>query len=118
MLNNTKLILVAFGLTSLVGCMRMPGGISASTSPIDGKAYTILGEAFGSATQYHILGIIPIGDGVLLQDAVNNAKLKTGADALIEVTADEYIKNFIVFSTTTTEVRGKAIKFTTSMKES
>jgi len=99
-------------LAALVGCMRTPGGIAESTTPVEGRAYKVIGEASGAVTQYHILGIIPTGEGVRLKAAVEDAKKKAGADALIDVTVDSYQKYFVLFSTTTTEVHGKAIQFT------
>ena len=111
---QTKVLISVLALGSLVGCMRSPGGISQSTTPIEGRPYTILGEAYGAKTQYHILGVIPTGAANVLQEAVDEAKRASGADALIDVTVEDYYKNFVVFSSTTMEVHGKAIKFTGS----
>lgn len=101
----------ALALTALVGCLRTPGGIAASTSALEGRPYEVLGQAFGAVTQYHVLGIIPTGQAVQLQAAVEDAKRKAGADALIDVTAELYRKDYVIYSATTTEVRGKAIRF-------
>jgi hypothetical protein len=109
---RTRFTVAALAALSLVGCLRAPGGLAPSTSPLEGRTYQILGKAMGSATQYHILGMIPTSQAVMLQQAVDDAKGKAGADALIEVTSDYYVKDFVLFSSTTTEVRGKAIKFT------
>lgn len=108
---RTSLCLAPFALAALVGCLRTPGGIAASTTPLEGRAYEVLGEAYGSGTQVHILGIIPAGRAVETQTAVDDAKRKAGADALIEVTVDRYTKDFVLWTTVTTEVRGKAIRF-------
>lgn len=108
---RTCLLFAPLALAAMAGCLRTPGGIAASTSPLQGRPYEVLGAAYGSVSQYHILGLIPTGPGVELQAAVEDAKRQTGADALIEVTVDKYTKDYLIFSSTTTEVRGKAIRF-------
>ena len=111
MKNSAKLLLASLALASLTACLRTPAAIAASSAPLEGRSYNVLGEAYGKSTQYHILGI-PAGEGAKVEEAIADAKAKTGADALIEVTADCYHKNFLLFYSVTTEVRGKAIKFT------
>jgi len=108
---RTVAVAAGLALAALVGCIRTPGGLAGSTTPIEGRAYKVTGEAFGSVTQRCILGIIPTGDGVQLQAAIEDAKMRSGADALIDVTVDSYRKWYLLFGTITTEVRGKAIKF-------
>jgi len=109
---NAKVLCAGLAAAALLGCIRTPGGVAASSTPLNGRPYEILGPAYGAETQYHILGFIPTGKAALVEHAMAEAKRTTGADALIEVTVETYRKDFVVFASTTTEVRGKAIKFT------
>ena len=111
----TRFGLAALALAAFLGCLRVPGGIAPSSTPTEGRSYQVLGDAFGKSTQLFVLGI-PTGSAALTQDALADARVKSGGDALIEVTVEAYVKNYILFSTMTTEVRGKAIKFTSPAK--
>ena len=111
----TRLALAALALAAFLGCLRIPGGIAPSSTPIDGRPYQVLGDAYGKSSQLYVLGS-PTGSAALTQDAIADARAKSGGDALIEVTVEAYVKDYILFSTMTTEVRGKAIKFTSPAK--
>ena len=107
----SKIILLGIASIFFIGCAHIPGGIAPSTTPIDGRAYDILGDVKGADTRVLLLGILPISGANTIQGAVNKAKAKMDADALIEVTAEGYNSWWILWSNTTTVVRGKAIKF-------
>jgi hypothetical protein len=98
-------------LVATVGCIRTPGGIAASNTPIGARSYKVLGEAYGTDTQVALFGIIPVSGPNSMQAAIEDAKTKSGGDALVDVTVEGVAKYFILFSTYTTEVRGKAIKY-------
>ena len=94
-----------------LGCIRVPGGISSSTTPINSRAYSVIGEAYGEETHYDLLGIVPLSRANHLQNAIEDAKKQSGADALVDVTVESVKKVYILFTSYTVEVRGKAIKF-------
>lgn len=95
----------------LAGCAHVPGGIAASNTPLEGKTYDVLGEVKGTKSRTQLLGLIPISGPNTIQAAIDDAKSKMDADALIDVTADAYSDYWILWSNNTTVVRGKAIKF-------
>lgn len=103
--------LAVLALAATVGCLRTPGGVAPSNTPLGNKTYKVIGEAYGSDTQVSLLGIIPVAGPNSMQAAIEDAKKKAGADALIDVTVEGVGKYFVLFSTYTTEVHGKAIKF-------
>jgi len=95
----------------LSGCAHFPGGISDSTTPINGRSYVELGKVVGKDSRISLLGLIPISSPNDIQDAIDDAKQKKNADALIDVTVESYGHYWILWSTWTTRVSGKAIKF-------
>ena len=127
---KSLIILMLPALTLLmVGCAgTMPGPgqpypgalFTATTSPIgmtldqEYQAYPdrfeILGLTEGSATNTNILGIVSTGNGgyiAAMEDAMN----KVGADGLINCVADVKSTSVLfVFSSSTTIVRGLAIR--------
>jgi len=111
MANVSRLVMAGIASMFLVGCAHLPGGIAPSTTPIDGRAYDVLGDVKGTDSRTLLFGILPISGANTIQGAVDKAKAKMGADALIEVTAEGYSSWWILWSNTTTVVRGKAIKF-------
>lgn len=98
-------------LTALVGCLRVPSGLAPSNTPLGARQYTVTGPAFGTDTATVLFGIIPITAPDNTQRAIDQAVANAGADALIDVTVETVSKYYIIFSTYTIEVRGKAIKY-------
>lgn len=94
-----------------VGCAHTPGGIAASTLPIDGRSYTVLGPAKATSTAVYLFNFIPVSGSSSLRDAKNAAIRSRGADALIDVTAESYSQFWIIFSKSTIMVEGTAIRF-------
>ncbi len=111
MKNFSRITLAGAAAMFLAGCAHIPGGLAPSTTPIEGKAYDVMGEVKGTDSRTLLLGILPISGANTIQGAINDAKSKMGADALIEVTAEAYSSWWILWSNNTTVVRGKAIKF-------
>ena len=107
-------LLTVFSLLLLfaVGCAHTPGGICASTVPIDGRDYMVLGPAKATSTAVYLFNFIPVSGSSSLRDAKNAAIRSKGADALIDVTAESYSQFWIVFSKSTIMVEGTAIRFT------
>ena len=95
-----------------VGCAHTPGGIAASTVPIDGRKYIVLGPAKATSTAVYLFNFLPVSGSSSLRDAKNAAIRSKGADALIDVTAESYSQFWIIFSKSTIMVEGTAIRFT------
>lgn len=80
----------------------------------DGASYKDLGPASGSSCRYFLLAIVPWGDGTF-SSAVDEALMKSGGDALLNVTVSNSLYGFIpiynVFTYQCTNVSGTAIKF-------
>ncbi len=94
------------------GCAHTPGGIAASTMPIDGRNYMVLGPAKATSTAVYLFNFLPVSGSSSLRDAKNAAIRSRGADALIDVTAEAYSQFWIIFSKSTIMVEGTAIRFT------
>ncbi len=63
-------LLLGLGL----GCLRVPAGVTASTTPLGSRAYSVIGEAYGEETHYDLLGIVPLSKANHLQNAIDDAK--------------------------------------------
>jgi len=102
---------IALALVLVAGCAHLPGGIAPSTTPTDGRAYDILGNAEATDSRVSLLCLLPISGANSIQGAVDKAKKQFDADALIDVTVEAYSQIWILFCNNTTLVRGKAIRF-------
>lgn len=103
---------ISLMLLLAVGCAHTPGGIAASTVPIDGRDYMVLGPAKATSTAVYLFNFLPVSGSSSLRDAKNAAIRSKGADALIDVTAESYSQFWIIFSKSTIMVEGTAIRFT------
>jgi len=104
-------LLFALGLL-LTGCAHMPVGIAASDTPLNGRKYDILGPTRGHDSGISFLGIIPLPGGRnYIKDAIQDAKNRKGADALIDITVEYDEINFVLLSIRKTTVYGTAIRF-------
>ena len=110
-LKYLKLVLLESVCFLLVGCACIPGGISASGTPLNNKPYHTLGYTSATDSRFLLLGNIPITGSNSTKDALNKAIKKAGADALIDVTVDGYNQWFILFSRVVTKVEGTGIRF-------
>ena len=106
-----KLVLLGSVCFLLAGCACIPGGISASSTPLNNKPYHILGHTSATDSRFLLLGIIPITGSNSTKDALNKAIKRAGADALIDVTVEGYGQWFILFSRVVTKVEGIGIRF-------
>ena len=115
----------------IVGCAGVmpgkdgifPGGlVTAVTSPLhidsdlarefsaNPEKFEILGEVEGASSNMNVLGLVAMGNGGYIP-ALEDAKAKAGADALINVVVDvKKMSVLFLFSKTTTTVKGLAIK--------
>ena len=104
------LLLLILGVFA-VSCAHAPGGIAASTTPIEGRDYTVLGKAVETDSLIYILGLIPVSGANHTSDAVNKAIQSLGGDALIEVTVEAYSQWWLLFTRRVTRVEGTVIRF-------
>jgi hypothetical protein len=112
MKSSLKLTLAAAGLLALAACVRTPTAVAASSTPLNGRAYEVLGPASASTRQSFILGLIPVqSKPQLLAETVEAARKQAGGDALIDITVETMTRKYVLWSTYTTEVHAKAIKF-------
>jgi hypothetical protein len=91
------------------GCMATGAGMTDSTTPLDGKSYTVIGKADGSAWGIMILGI-PFSELKMTENAIARAKADAKADGLIDVCMDNVVYNLGPIVIVRTHVMGKAIK--------
>ena len=106
-----KLVLLGSVCFLLAGCACIPGGISASSTPLNNKPYHTLGHTSATDSRFLLLGIIPLTGSNSTKDALNKAIKNAGADALIDVTVDGYNQWFIILSRVVTKVEGTGIRF-------
>ena len=78
-----KLSLLSLLVFLLAGCACIPGGISASSTPLNNKPYHTLGYTAATDSRFLLLGLIPLTGSNSTKDALNKAIKKAGADALI-----------------------------------
>ncbi len=99
------------------GCLTMPVSIAASNTPLHNKKIeSNAGKTVGEDSTYSILGLWMLGRpdiGIALE----NAKKKKKADALINLRCYETTTWFLLFSRTTVTVEGDAIKFKQGKKK-
>ncbi len=104
------LVLTAFAML-MSGCAHFPGAVAASNTPLEGRKYTILGNAEATDKRICFLGIIPITSANSVRAALNKAAVKAGGDALIDITVESYFHYWILFSSDIVKVEGVAIRF-------
>lgn len=108
---------IKFGVIGIVagllaGCATMPGGVSASSTPLEGRSYQILGYTEATDSRICLLGILPISRHNSIREAIHSAARKVNGDALIEVSVEGYTQYWILFSRNVTRVEGIGIRFT------
>jgi len=108
--NSLVAVVVLICIVLLSGCAHISGGVAPSNIPIAPGTYKELGEVTGIDCAYRLLGIIPISGPNETKNALKNAISEaSGANALINITADTYSQSFIVFGRTCTQVTGIAV---------
>ena len=108
--------LVAMALLSLMaivmnGCAMMPGGVAASTTPLEGRKYTNLGRTVETDSRIYLLCLIPVSGANTTRHAIDSAVSSRGGDAMINVTVESYAQCWILFSRFVTRVDGDVIRF-------
>ncbi len=92
------------------GCWADPGGMAASTLPITGEdTYTVLSKEVTGTDYGLMLLTFPLWTASTY-DAIMDAKEISGADALINVTAENYNYCLIFFTIQKRAVTGDAVK--------
>jgi len=104
-------LVVALLLFIVSGCAHAPGGISPSSTPLEGKKYVNMGHATGADSLYYLLGIIPLSNSNTTPEALANAISSRGGDAMINITVESYAQWWVVVSRVVTTVQGDVIKF-------
>ena len=99
------LVLAVFAL----GCTRMPGGVAPSNIPLAPGGYTVIKQVSASDCKINLLGLIPVSGSNRLNEAMEKARRKANAHALIDITVDRASKFFILWSQTCTEVHATAV---------
>lgn len=103
---------------AISGCAQFGGGVSASTTPLEGREYVVLGHEVGKDTMPLIFGFypgggIPLSGQCTVEEAIQDVLEEyRGADAMINVTVDVYWHTWILFQVFTTRVEGDVIRFT------
>lgn len=98
-------------LLSISGCQTWTGGVASSSTPIEGREYTVLGPSSGTDNTWYILGV-PISTSCSTKAALNTAVRKLDGDGMINVTADSKMYFYFVVLRNTLTVQGDVIKFT------
>lgn len=115
-----RIIILATFLVVAVGCARWSGGIAPSNVPVEGRNYRILGEVKMTDTRWALFGLpgfdgtpglIPLTGSNTIREALEEAISSKGADALINITVETYIQNWLLFTRVVTVVEGQAIRF-------
>ncbi len=103
--------LLLAGLLGLSGCAMTPGGVAASTTPIDGRKYVNLGHAVQTDSRIYLLGFIPVSGGNYTRDAIDKAVESKGGDAMTDVTVESFWQWWILWTRVATRVEGNVIRF-------
>ncbi len=104
-------ILALLLIVAASGCATNPGGIAASSTPINGRSYTNLGRSTATERRILLLGIIPITGENSIRGALNEAVENRGGDAMINITVESYAHWWIIITRFATRVDGEVIRF-------
>ncbi len=104
-------LIMVVALVGSVGCARYPGGIAASTIPIDGRKYHVIRDVRSTDSHLLLFGILPIKGSNSIRRAVRAALLRHNADALIEVSVTQYTQFWLILTRNVICVEGTAIRF-------
>ena len=108
--NRWAVVAVLLSIVLISGCAHISAGVAPSNIPIAPGTYKELGEVTGIDCAYRLLGIIPISGANETKNALKNAISEaSGANALINITADTYSQSYIIFGRTCTQVCGTAV---------
>ncbi|MBW1873630.1 MAG: hypothetical protein JRJ19_16300, partial [Deltaproteobacteria bacterium] len=97
-------------LVTATGCLT-PLLMSPATTPIDGRAYQVTGQAQGESCIESIM-FIPFSTDASLLAAMQDAKQKVNAEALINVVVDQKSLYTFFYNRVCTVVHATGIRFT------
>lgn len=103
---------LALSLFALAACSHAPGGIAASSTPLEGRNYRVVGHARGTDSYILLLGLIPIRGSNSTHEAVQAAIGQHNGDALINVTVTSYFQWWVILTRHAIQVEGDVIDFT------
>lgn len=107
----TRILLAVLIVSLLGGCIRAPGGIAPSNTPLEGRSYRKVGETSSTDSAIWILGILPVTGSNTIRECLDAAMRKRSADALIDITVESYTQFWFLFVRYVTYVRGVGIQF-------
>jgi hypothetical protein len=105
-----NLVIMVLFACLMAGCTT-PLLMVPSSSPVDGRAFEVLGPTEGESCYENILGI-PLSRDASLHTAVKEAKLKVNAEALVDVVVDTWSLYTFFFNKQCTIVHANGIRFT------
>ena len=102
-------------VATLAGCVSSPAGVASSTVPITSDdSYTIVRrDVEGTDTGVFFFGL-PLSRAASGYEAIQDAKEQAGADALVNVTAENRYTYFMIFVGLWWEevaIKGDAVRF-------
>jgi len=106
-----RVLLPVIAISMLSACIYRPGGIAPSNIPLDGRSYRVVGETSSTDSAIRLFGIIPVSGSNSIREALDAAIRRRSADALIDITVENYTQFWILFTRSVTAVRGTAIQF-------
>lgn len=107
-----KILLLLAVAVGMSGCGHVTGGVALSNIPLTPGSYSEVGPVHGNTCVYYLLSILPLTGGNETKNALDDAlKQVPGTNALINITADTYSQNFILFARICTQVDGTAVRF-------
>jgi len=105
-----KLVFLVLLVSLAAGCTT-PLLMASSSSPVNGRAFEVLGPTEGESCYANILGI-PLSRDASLNTAIKEAKLKVNAEALVDVVVDTWSLYTFFFNKQCTIVHANGIRFT------
>jgi hypothetical protein len=106
-----RVLLPLIAISLLAGCIHAPGGIAPSNVPLEGRSYREVGVTKATDSAIRLFGILPVSGSNSIRAALDAAIRREGGDALINITVESYVQNFIIFVRFVTAVHGTAIRF-------
>ena len=100
------------GLLGLSGCAMTPGGVAASSTPLEGRDYINLGRAVQTDSRVYLLGFIPVSGANYTRDAIDKAVRSRAGDAMTDITVESFTQYWILWTRVATRVDGNVIRFT------
>lgn len=98
-------------LALLSGCAMVPGGVAPSNTPLEGRAYTVIGPVKKTDSRIYLLGFLPVSGANTIRDAIDESIRARKGDAMINITVEAYSQYWFLFSRYVTRVEGDVIRF-------